>query len=243
MAIKATCPKCFRTYSVKDDIGGKAFRCKDCQSIVNVPAGSGSPVSKSPKSAQSADAADEWGYDDWTTDDQDAAALPAPKKRTAKSVRSGTFASGLNSESSPPKMPIEAMLAIGCIAVLGVLNLWELGSGDALVWKLIAVVRIAVEARVVWGIYKRINQTGIAATIAAVMMTVLSVFLLWTLATDPDLRIDMPPQEFKMARIFFSIQTAAEIGIIIGLNLPRSRSYLSPPLTESRVISSVESSE
>ncbi len=120
------------------------------------------------------------------------------------------------------------MLAVGCIGVLGVLNLWELASGDALVWKLIAVVRIAVEARVVWGLYKQINQTGIAATIAAVMMTLLSVFLLWTLATDPDLRIDMTPQEFSMARIFFSIQTAAEIGVIIGLNLPRSRSYLAP---------------
>lgn len=124
-------------------------------------------------------------------------------------------------------IPIEAIVAIGCIGALGVLNLWELASGDALVWKLIAVVQLIVEARVIYGIWNRINQTGIAATVAAVMMTVLSMVLLWLLSSDPEMRADLTARQLQLAQAYFIIQTIAEIGVIVGLNLPRTRAFLS----------------
>ena len=37
MPISATCPKCGRTYSVKDEHAGKKFRCQGCQEAVTVP--------------------------------------------------------------------------------------------------------------------------------------------------------------------------------------------------------------
>ena len=41
MPISADCPKCGKTYQVKDDFAGKKFRCKACEGVVSVPAAGG----------------------------------------------------------------------------------------------------------------------------------------------------------------------------------------------------------
>ena len=128
--------------------------------------------------------------------------------------------------SESPVIPIEGILSIASIAVLGVLNLWVLISPDDILWKLIAAIRIAVEARVVWGIRERNGQTGLAATIAAVMMTLISAFMLWSLISDPEVRADVSPQELRNGQIFVTVQLVAEIGVIVGLNLPRTRRWM-----------------
>ena len=84
-----------------------------------------------------------------------------------------------------------------------------------------------VEARVIYGIGNRIHQTGIAATVAAVMMTVLSMVVLWQLSSDPEMRADLTPRQLQLAQAYFSIQTVAELGVIVGLNLPRTKAFLS----------------
>jgi hypothetical protein len=38
MPIDVSCPSCSRQYRVRDDAGGKQFRCKDCGEVVTVPA-------------------------------------------------------------------------------------------------------------------------------------------------------------------------------------------------------------
>ncbi len=51
--------------------------------------------------------------------------------------------------------PFGVLLAAASIGVLMLLNLWTLLSGDELVWKLIAILRLFVEVRVLWGLKER----------------------------------------------------------------------------------------
>ncbi|RLS78422.1 MAG: hypothetical protein DWI00_03755 [Planctomycetota bacterium] len=229
MPINIACPQCQRQFVVRDEIAGKSFRCKDCEAIVSVPALKSAPQnSVQPKSAApqrkattpEPPAEDEWGYETWQDDQQSELPIPAPRaKRKAVAERSADA-------NKSPVVPIEGILSIASIAVLGVLNLWVLISPDEILWKLIAAIRIAVEARVVWGIRERNGQTGLAATIAAVMMTLISAFMLWSLISDPEVRADVSPQELRNGQIFVTVQLVAEIGVIVGLNLPRTRRWM-----------------
>jgi hypothetical protein len=233
MPINIACPQCQRQFVVRDEIAGKSFRCKDCEAIVSVPASKPAPQKPvAPKSAEpmpsvakhkapEPPAEEDWGYNETWQDDQQSE-LPAPVRRAKK--KAAPERSEETSES--PVIPIEGMLAIASIAVLGVLNLWVLISPDDILWKLIAAIRIAVEARVVWGIRERNGQTGLAATIAAVMMTMISVFMLWSVTSDPEVRADISPQELRNGQIFLAVQAVAELGVIVGLNLPRTRRWM-----------------
>ena len=243
MPINITCPQCQRQFVVRDEIAGKSFRCKDCEAIVSVPAikpvqqKSAAPESAEPKpsvarrkaAAPEPPGEEDWGYDETWQDDQQSA-LPAPARRAR---RKASLERGAETSESPV-IPIEGMVAIASIAVLGVLNLWVLISPDDVLWKLIAAIRIAVEARVVWGIRERNGQTGLAATIAAVMMTLISAFMLWSLNSDPEVRADVSPQELRNGQIFLTVQLVAEIGVIIGLNLPRTRRWMATGNVEQR---------
>lgn len=240
MPINIACPQCQRAFTVRDEIAGKSFRCKDCEAIVSVPASTSAsrgsvehsspePKSSAPKSAASKrktaepelPAEDDWGYDE-TWPDNLQPGLPAPVRRSKRKAAQEETREAIQS----PIIPLEGMLAIASIAVLGALNLWVLISPDDILWKLIAVIRIAVEARVVWGVRERNGQTGLAATIAAVMMTLISAFMLWSVSSDPEVRADVSAQELRNGQIFLAVQTVAEIGVIVGLNLPRTRRWM-----------------
>jgi hypothetical protein len=136
-----------------------------------------------------------------------------PKKEKSKSTGAGT--------------PVAVVAAMACVGVLMLLNLWELASNDEFVWKIIAVLRLFVEGRVLWGLRERQDQTALTATVAAGMMTLISLFMLYLLFTDPDLKMEMTPSELTAGRVFFIVQTLAEIGAIVGINLPVSKSFLS----------------
>lgn len=123
--------------------------------------------------------------------------------------------------------PFGVLLAAASIGILLLLNVWTLLSGDELVWKLIAVLRLFVEIRVLWGLKERQDQTALTATVAAGMMAVISLYLLYIALFDADLRLESTVQELRNARIFFSLQTLAELGVLLGLNLPASKRYLS----------------
>jgi hypothetical protein len=235
MPINIACPHCQRQFVVRDEIAGKSFRCKGCEAIVSVPSSRAAPHKPTtPKSAEPMPSAaqrkiaapeppaeEDWGDDETWQDDQQFE-LPAPVRRAKKKAAPERSAETIES----PVIPIEGMLAIASIAVLGVLNLWVLISPDDILWKLIAAIRIAVEARVVWGIRERNGQTGLAATIAAAMMTMISVFMLWSLTSDPEVRADISPQELRNGQIFLAVQAVAEIGVIVGLNLPGARRWM-----------------
>ncbi|MBL8850248.1 MAG: hypothetical protein JNG89_11215 [Planctomycetaceae bacterium] len=67
MAISVACPACGRQYSVKDDAGGKRFKCKTCETVIDVPEGG-----------------DEFAADDYGDPyggDLGAAPAPAPARR------------------------------------------------------------------------------------------------------------------------------------------------------------------
>jgi hypothetical protein len=238
MPINIACPQCQRAFVVRDEVAGKSFRCKDCEAIVSVPAikpapqksadlKSGEPkpsAAKRKATTPEPPTEEDWGYDESWQDDQQSE-LPAPVRRAKKKAAKERSAE----TGTSPVIPIEGMLAIANIAVLGVLNLWVLISPDDILWKLIAAIRIAVEARVVWGIRERNGQTGLAATIAAVMMTLISAFMLWSLGSDPEVRADISPQELRNGQIFLAVQAVAEIGVIVGLNLPGTRRWMAGP--------------
>lgn len=78
MPIKAKCRKCSKSYTVKDELAGKKFRCKQCEAPVTVP----QPavlIEDEPED-------DDWGsgdFGDFSEDDYDD--IPArPKKRKKK---------------------------------------------------------------------------------------------------------------------------------------------------------------
>lgn len=123
--------------------------------------------------------------------------------------------------------PWGILLAAASIGVLLLLNLWTLGSGDELVWKLIALLRLFVEVRVLWGLKQRQDQTALTATVAAGMMTVISVYLLYMVLFDAEVQAEATRQELRNSRIYFSLQTLAEMGVLLGINLPASKRYLS----------------
>ena len=134
-------------------------------------------------------------------------ARQSPKK--TRSTRAGT--------------PRGVVFAMACVGVLMLLNLWLLTGEDELVWKLIAVLRLFVEARVLWGLKERQNQTALTATVAAAMMTLVCSYMLYILFTDPDVPLDMTAKELFATKVYFTVQTLAEVGVIVGVNLPGSR--------------------
>jgi predicted Zn finger-like uncharacterized protein len=123
--------------------------------------------------------------------------------------------------------PYGVLLAAACVGILMLLNLWVMGSGDDLVWKIIAGLRIFVEVRVLWGLRNRQDQTALTATVAAAMMTVISLYMMYTLFTDLEVQMEMTPSERQASKIYFVTQTLAEIGVLLGINLPGSKRYLS----------------
>ena len=84
-----------------------------------------------------------------------------------------------------------------------------------------------VEARVLWGLKERQNQTALTATVAAAMMTLLSVYMLYTLFLDPDVQLESTARELFVTKLYFIVQGVAEMGVIVGVNLPGSRKHLS----------------
>jgi ribosomal protein S27E len=122
--------------------------------------------------------------------------------------------------------PVGVIFAMACVGVLMLLNLWLLTGEDELVWKLIAVLRLFVEARVLWGLKGRQDQTALTATVAATMMTLLSIYVLYGLFADADVQMETTPKELFVSKLYFIVQTLAEVGVIVGVNLPGSRLYL-----------------
>ena len=131
------------------------------------------------------------------------------------------------SRSAKSGTPHGVVLAMSCVGVLMLLNLWELASDDGIVWKFIAVLRLFVEARVLWGMKERQDQTALTATVAAGMMTLVSFYMLYIVFTDLELQVEMTSAERVASKVYFLVQTFAEIGVIVGINLPESKVFLS----------------
>jgi hypothetical protein len=93
MAINVACPSCGRQYNVKDEAAGKRFKCKDCESVVDVPA---------------AGAGDDFGGDDYGepydpyggAPSGDAPPPAAPARRRKSS--SGAGAAAVTARTMPP---------------------------------------------------------------------------------------------------------------------------------------------
>lgn len=87
MSIHVACPACGRQYTVKDDAAGKRFKCKDCQSTIDVPA---------------AGAADEFAPDDYGEPYGEAEAPMAAPARRQSSGRRGGSASAAAAQTKLP---------------------------------------------------------------------------------------------------------------------------------------------
>ena len=76
-----------------------------------------------------------------------------------------------------------------------------------------------------WTVYvspRLVEQPGIYAT----MMTLLSVYVLYGLFADADVQMETTAKELFVSKLYFIVQTLAEVGVIVGVNLPGSRVYL-----------------
>ena len=97
MPINVACPQCQRQFVVRDEVAGKSFRCKDCETVVSVPAikpaqqkpavpGSTEPrpsLAKCKAATPAPPAEENWGYDETWQDDQQSE-LPAPARRAKR---------------------------------------------------------------------------------------------------------------------------------------------------------------
>lgn len=118
MSISVACPSCGRPYNVKDDAAGKRFKCKDCEAIVEVPAGGGE---------------DDFADDDYgeAYDPFEGAAsgggMPAPARR-----RSSAGASGATSAAAIERLKLPAIfMYVVCGLSIGywLLSLVALAAG------------------------------------------------------------------------------------------------------------------
>lgn len=113
MSINVSCPSCGRPYTVKDDAAGKRFKCKDCESVVEVPVASGNSGDD-----EFGDPYDTSGFDD------DASGIPAPVtgRRRISPPTSGA-SPDLKSKTLWPAVCMYVVIA------LSILNgLWNLAS-------------------------------------------------------------------------------------------------------------------
>jgi hypothetical protein len=156
MPISADCPRCGKTYQVKDDFAGKKFRCKACQGVVTVPAaGEGGGGEKDPwddldlGSFQSGDP---------YADAESEAPAEAPRRRTKGKKKSKSQSGG---------MPATIMTAIGCEAVLILFYLFntirgvvggELQEGAQIVGGVCGVIFVAmINGGAAFGYFNRQN--------------------------------------------------------------------------------------
>jgi hypothetical protein len=111
MAISVSCPSCARVYNVKHEAAGKKFKCKDCEAVVEVPAGD--------SSGASAPFADEFGdpYNPYA-DDQMAGA-----PRTVAPGRAIRHSSGSSATvAARCTAPGIALMVVGALVLMGVLG-------------------------------------------------------------------------------------------------------------------------
>lgn len=54
MPFQIGCPKCNRTYTLSDDLRGKAIRCRDCSHAFQIPAATSAPAARQPAAAAAA---------------------------------------------------------------------------------------------------------------------------------------------------------------------------------------------
>jgi hypothetical protein len=179
MAISVSCPGCAKTYQVKDEAAGKKFRCKACEAIVSVPEGT------------AAAQGDPWDNLDLGTQqdpygEENESPFEAPvRRRKKKSSRKKSRGGG---------MPISVMVAIGCEAMLILINV--VGVGGNLMDQNVggacgSIFRILIEVAAIIGYVQAQNSTRWTAVILS------ALGIVFALACGAGLLIagpNLPPQ-------------------------------------------------
>jgi hypothetical protein len=135
MPISVDCPKCSKTYTVKDEFAGRKFRCKECGAGVSVPDAAGGGDD------------DPWGDD---LDDAGGDALP-PKRSSAGKKKKKSRGGG---------MPATVIVAIVCESILILLNL--VGVAGNLMSENVpgacgSLFHVMIEAAAIFGYIQRQN--------------------------------------------------------------------------------------
>ncbi|WP_417849985.1 hypothetical protein [Thalassoglobus sp.] len=130
MPIKTKCRKCRRAYTVKDELAGKKFRCKECQSPVTVPQPA-VPLDEEPDEDEdelfASGGLDSFGDDfgddfddDFDDDAYDTPVVPRPRKKKKKSPPPKKKRKRRSSSSSSGGVKIGAIFG-GLAGVVGIL--------------------------------------------------------------------------------------------------------------------------
>lgn len=228
MSIETECDACGRAYRVKDDYAGKKFRCKTCDTVVQVP----EPVLADADPWDDLDSAD---YEDY--DNPYSSGSPPP--RTIPPVVGRHSVDEKRAAKSPKKrqrkrhdgMPTSIILAAVCIGILislnglGAISLFAegelpkaLGSG----------LRMAIEVVLLVGILQRQDNARKWAVGLAIFGAV-AFFSCGTLVsiTGPAMfrEADVAAEDFAILVAVFFAQFLLDATIAIGLLMPSAKEY------------------
>jgi hypothetical protein len=198
MPISVSCPACGKEYNVKDEAAGRKFKCKECEAVVEVPAGSTMNVGPA---NDFGDAENPFGNLD--IGDPAAVGSPIPRRRSA-SPQSGGRSAALE-RLAGPAVGMMVTAGIGILGILGIAALLALGlavgpppgqnMGQAdmflglAVWGVILFVALILMCLVIYGAVKmkRGESYGMAmaasvlASIPCLTLCICMPFGLWGL--------------------------------------------------------------
>ncbi len=241
MAISVSCGKCDKRYSVKDELAGKKFRCKECETLVAVPAPhddddpfSGLTMKSSGRAIDDDEEEEEEEYDE------------SPRSRSRRPARKEKskprrVSRSRDEMSMGVKFAIGAIVGLRCFNFLSLLGLMMISAmlmiqnqqnrdlvqilGTMIIMAPV-IIRIFIEYRVIWGLRQKQSQTRLTATIMAVLMTLIIGAFVCLLASTP-LLPQQPAGAAQFMIALLSFQLLCELVVIIGLNLPASSEFLS----------------
>ena len=142
MPIEIACPECEKVYKVKDDAAGKKFRCKECQTVIPIPADA------QPAEPDSWDVA---GDDDPELPPVVRKRKPVPVKRSREVVR----------ESYGGGMPVTVIISIVLNGLMLALNILGM-IGGLLIGNYantgFGFIRLLVDAVIIKGLLEASNR-------------------------------------------------------------------------------------
>lgn len=214
MPIQVVCPACDKRYKVKDEAAGKKMRCKDCETVIPIPAvevEEGDPWDALPGEDEIAEAP--------------ARGLP-PVQRTkkpqakAKGSRSGGGGG----------IPVTVMISIGICAIMIVLNvgigIMNMVSGES---KSIvgSGVRLAIGVAIIKGLLNRSNQVRWTAIILDAIGLVLGVLCLGAILVlaNQQLLQQMPEGVKTLLIVAFAVQIVLWIVDLVALVSSSARDW------------------
>ena len=198
MTINLLCANCNFSNAVRDELGGNSFPCEKC----------GTDIFVTP--------ADSTAFESGVQNQ-----IP---------FNDGVFAINTSSPGrsfKKEKVPSGVKVSIAAIVILMCFNLAAMRFASSLPSLFVFLVRLVIQAWVIYGLNLQQSRIRLAATAMAGMMIAVLTTLLVVNCLDPDEQLISDEQGLLVVLFLLCAQIACEISVIAGLNVQTSRKYLS----------------